>query len=196
MIPSAARGRSHSMRPLIHRGRIRSNINPQTVRLSSSSWSTTSSMSDQNTNTKTEPMATTNTIKRQQKRSKCKGDCALEEVKLRETSVLDEAQRTRSVLDINLRDASTATNIEHLDPTRDGVYARVKNALRQYSIATGSGSALTIAGFHALNYFNNTETSTIRNIFNNNTQIVSMNSTVQQSSNQTDYDGVINPLSK
>lgn len=69
----------------------------------------------------------------------------------------EDLQRLRSVSNINLDEAVRATNAEHLDPTRDGVYARLNRILLQYGTAVVVGSAI---GAGAIELVNRTSTAT------------------------------------
>lgn len=93
----------------------------------------------------------------------CDGNCAFKDVNLRpEPVVMEEAQRTRNVLDLGLREVSEGTNSGHLDPTRDGVFARFRNVLRRYGPATVFGAAAGVAGYKIsndlINHFNESTT--------------------------------------
>lgn len=156
--------RSQSMRPLVRQARVDSNLRPQTARVSSSSSSSSTSTTSQQ-QIETKPAASTssrtNTIKNKRKGSKsCTGDCQFRKVNL------DEVQRTRNVLDLNLREASAATNSEHLDPSRDGVYARVRSNFIRYGTAAAVGTAIGVGGSiyigqHFIHDNNTTETPLI-----------------------------------
>lgn len=148
-----ARGRSQSMRPLMQRGRIhvKSNPNSETLRSSSSSASSSS-----NTN----PIASTstNTIKRKPKIS-CTGECTM-----REIDIQRETQHARNVLDLNLREASVATNIEHLNPTQDGVFARVRRILFRNGATGVIGAGIGVSGVIMNENFNKNIATTPRSI--------------------------------
>lgn len=121
--------RTQSMRPLIHQSRTE----PQTQSRRSSSSSAASVSEHQHIEESRNPVASTSNSK---------------QVKFEE-----EMQRLRSAstLNVNLEEAVRATNAEHLDPTRDGVYARLNHGLAKYGVAVVVGSALTVGAFELIN---------------------------------------------
>lgn len=82
-------------------------------------------------------------------------------------------------------DPMAVTQGEHLDPARDGAFARIRNAVVRYGSAVGIGAAVSAGGFAVKQIlFQN----------NNSTQTNFMNMS-QNLSEQTDNDVVINSIS-
>lgn len=97
---------------------------------------------------------------------------------------LAEKSKHVSFTEADLREVSAQTHNDVLDPTRDGVYARMQRILTRYGSAAVVGTAIGVGGGLAADHFLNQ---------NNKTQVVSMNTT-HNLSNQTEFDSIFNPL--
>lgn len=142
-----AKGR-FSFREMFHRNQpYDSNMQPLTEGSSLSS-SRTSLASEKTVNPfvneKVEPKSSTSFAEQDQ--------ISMKEIKLHE---IEDLQQVRNVLDLNLRDSTAATNSERINPARDGVFARLRNAVFRYGVPGGVGSALTIGGLEAQKWLNN-----------------------------------------
>lgn len=129
------RARSRSMRPLIHR--TQPIMKPQLVRSSSLSSLTSK---HQHLNTKTNPLPSTSG--------------ASKKVSFQHEAVAkDETQplRMRSVSDINLHEAIVGTHSVHLNPARDGTYARMRRIFLRYGAPAVIGSAVGVGVFEIVN---------------------------------------------
>lgn len=83
----------------------------------------------------------------------------------------------------SLIDPNAGTQSENIDPTRDGVFARVRNRMLRYGSGAVIGSAIGAGGLAAKQLL----------FQNNNNTTRPMNST-QNLSNQTDYEDISNPF--
>lgn len=137
------RGRSRSFGDMFHRRRASiSNMEPLTE--GSSSSSSLTSLSNANPLIDKNPQPSTSFAGEQ---------ISLKEIKLHET---DEAPEVRNVLDLNFRDSIPSTNI---DPSRDGVFARLGKATFRYGVAASTGSAATLFGIEIQKYLKNKSTT-------------------------------------
>lgn len=157
-----SRGRSQSMRPLLQRSRSDTVIKPQTA----SSNSAVTTLSHTQINTKTNPVASTSsaksTLTRDQESLKtiCETCTKKEKNQQHVPSGLDEVQNMRSLMDINLSEVSVGTNSEHLIPSRDGVYARLRRVLLQHGVAVAIGSGIGVGAIELMNVLNTTTIAT------------------------------------
>lgn len=162
-----SRGRSQSMRPLLQRSRIQTNLNQQPGRSSSSPTLST-----------TNPLASTSTLIKDRKSSKTCATCDLKEVNLRETEALNEASHVRNFFDIDLTEADSGTYNANLDPSKDGVFARVRKILQRYGTFVAIGSAIGVGGSVIHQHFNNSGThanTTSLQMSNQNNQTIANN---------------------
>lgn len=98
--------------------------------------------------------------------------------------VEEKPRRVRFGSSSSLIDPMAVTQSEHLDPARDGAFARIRNAMVRYGAAAGIGSVIGAGGF------------AVKQILfqkNNSTQLNFMNMS-QNSNNQTDDDALINSM--
>lgn len=122
-------------------------------------------------------------------------------------SILKEAdnqpliEKTKSVgfiNSVNLRDVSMAThNDVNINPTQDGVFARVRNAMKYVSMAI-AGSAIAAGGivigreFDNNNNNNTNQTSTSNIITNSHSVITTDTNTIQRA--RSDFDNIVNDI--
>lgn len=164
-------GSSQTMKLLSRESRFHSNFKPQTSGLSSPASSSTSSITSKHFQVETE--------KQHKSKNPCESCLLKEENQQHETVELDETQR-RSVLDLDLHEATLGTNSEHLDPTRDGVFARVRRILLQHGTSAAVGSVMGVGAFEMMRTTFTTTTTTMR--------------TTQESKNLRDVDEIIDML--
>lgn len=160
----ASKGRSQSMRPLVSRNKI--NTNTQPLRSASSSSSSASSLHSipAETDTKTIHAGPSDLAvkKALSKAVSFQPEAVVE---------MDAAHPIRTASRISLQEATIGTHSEHLNPARDGVYARVRNILQRYGVPIGVGVAVGVGtgvasvgagvGYQiAKNILNNNKTST------------------------------------
>lgn len=142
-----------------------SELRPKTRPVSPSTSSTSSTASRI---AETEPMASTSAL--------------LQEIDIK--PIVEESKRVRFGSATSLVDPMAVTHSENLDPARDGVFARMRNAMVRYGSAAAIGSALGAGVLAAKQLLSQ----------NNTMQSVVVNTTTQNLSNQTDYDGIDNPF--
>lgn len=141
MYSTVMRGRSRSFGDMFHRRHASISIMEPLTEVSSSSSSLTS---QGKANPLIDPQPSTSFAGEQ---------ISLKEIKLHETG---EAAEVRNVLDVNLGDSFPSINI---DPSRDGVFARLGKPAFRYGVAAAGGSAATLFGIEIQKYLKN-KTST------------------------------------
>lgn len=174
-------GRSHTIGAIEQR----TNVVRQSPRSSSSSAASSSSLITPEGMGKKKPVLIpeSSATKERTGLRTCDGSCAFKDINLRpEPAVMEEAQRARNVLDLGLREVSEGTNNRHLDPTRDGVFARFRNVLRRHGPATVFGAAAGVAGYEISN-------DLIKHFNESTTKIPTTTSTT------TEYEEIVNALS-
>lgn len=139
---SSARTRSQSMKTL----RRNYENNPSPPRTSSSSIDSSSQL-----DAKIEPKASTS-------KQTCEG--CLREVDLQPIAEEKAIRRLRT--EVNLNEAMVSTHSDgRINPSRDGVYARIRNIFHQHGVPLAFGNAVGLGGFeigrHFLNQISTTE---------------------------------------
>lgn len=152
-LTSLPRGRTQSISAVARESVIKPVIRtqPETISSSLSSFSSSNSINSAN-NVKTKPAASTSNFK---------------EVDL-ERPLVEKTKRVSFITDVNLREASEQTHSDHLNPSRDGVRARVHRILLKYGapIAVGAavGGAIGVGAFEFLNTSTTTTTTTQKSV--------------------------------
>lgn len=168
--------RTQSMRPLtFHRTENKLNTRTQSGSLSSISSSASTSSLSEHKATDSHPIPSTSSRKQIDGTS-------FKEVDLH--PLVEKTKQVSFISSVNLNEASVSTHSDgQINPTREGVHARVRSALLRYGSAIAIGTAISAAGVVIDQRFihnNNTETS-----------LFPANTTPQQSA---DEDGVINHI--
>lgn len=89
--------------------------------------------------------------------------------KFKQELSLDEAQRlTIGENNINLNEAALATNVEQINPARDGFYASINRILLQYGASAVVGTAVGVGTFEILNRNTSTSPTTETSVSNSN----------------------------
>lgn len=110
--------------------------------------------------------------------------------------MVEESKHIRFGSSANLIDPMAMTQAENLDPARDGVFARMRNAVVRYGPSAAIGSALGAGALAAKQLLSqNNNTTQLISMNTNATQLISTNTNATQNlSNQTDYDAIENPF--
>lgn len=165
--------RTQSMRPLTYR-RSGNNLNTQ-----SGSESSGSSITELRTAADSQPIASTSARKEIDSTS-------FKEVDLH--PLVEKAKRTSFINSVDLNEASLSTHSNgNINPGRDGVFSRVRNAMLRYGAAVAIGSVVGVGGFEVKEKLfpvhNNTNITQVNNI-----------QKYQDSNTTPDPDGIINPM--
>lgn len=143
----------------------------------SQSTSSTSSTASHNVESESKPLASTSSFQPEIDQQR------LQEIDLK-PMVEEESKHVRFIGSASLLDPMVGTHSEHLDPARDGVFARMRNRMLRYGSAAAIGSAIGAGGLAAKEF-----------LFQNNTQVLSPTNSSQNLNNQTENDnGIINPF--
>lgn len=170
--------RTQSMRPLASHKTNGNNLETHSQSGSQSSFSSASTATELHAPAVgSQPIASTSIGKQF-------ASTSFKEVDLR--PLTDNLQHTRQLSSISLHDASIATHSDggNIDPTRHGVFARVRSTMQRYGSAVVIGAAVGVGGIEAYNHFfpGNNKTQV------NNTQVISVNNKAK------DLDEIYNPL--
>lgn len=96
-----------------------------------------------------------------------------------------ESKHVRVISSARSIDPMAGTQSEHLDPTRDGVFARMRNRMLRYGSSAVIGYAIGAGGLTAAKQL----------LFQNSNNITQPVNTTQNRSNQTSYNDIIsNPF--
>lgn len=138
------------LHPISELNHITRTASPSSASSSSASLSSITSL-----NNEQKPIASTSsTMKKQEHNSE-----HFREIEL--IPIVEESART--ALHASLLEATAATHrgAAYLNPARDGVRTRIRNAIRRYGLLTASGSALGIGGFLIGRHFNNNDNNNL-----------------------------------
>lgn len=90
---------------------------------------------------------------------------------------VEKTKRTSSINSVSLNEASTSTHSDgHINPARDGVFARVRSAMLRYGSAVAIGSTVGVAGYEVN-----------RKLFPDNNNITQVNNNITQVNNTEKY---------
>lgn len=165
---AVSRGRSQSMRTLSNRNGFTTNLKARSSSPLASEASASSKITLHPMDVDVKPVSSTATMdasKIVEKSLKAsESDRLLEDTNIQpEPIITAEAQRVRNV-DFDLREVSLPTDVEHFNPMRDGVYARVRRILLRHGAAIVSGGviggAIGVGGSAIVDHFVNNNITT------------------------------------
>lgn len=140
VLKARGRSRSQSMRPFVHKKEF--NLNTRAASTSSSSSaSSATSLADQKVKpiqitSKVQP--STSTVEKQKSKKSCNHDC-FKDVNL-QPIVAEVSSPVRSFSGISLHEAMQSTHSGgQINPSRDGMRARIRKILKQHSVPVGVG---------------------------------------------------------